>query len=287
LLPGDEIVAIDGKEVSRWQDVAFNILTGIGKPLEFEIERGGERSKVRVTPRKPADFDFGDAGIYPKLLPRIGEILAGGPAEAAGFQLGDEIRSVDGRPLGSPGDFVDYIEKHTGTPVLVEVLRSGTLTRLEVVPGDQDGKGRIGVRLTVAQRYPPWTALRESVRFNYDIAKQTLMVIGKIFKREVAAKSALAGPIEIAAQSGAAARAGFKNLLYLMGVLSLSIGLLNLFPIPVLDGGQICILLVESVMRRDLSLVVKERIAQVGLALVVLLMVTVLYFDLSKNLLGK
>ena len=103
----------------------------------------------------------------------------------------------------------------------------------------------------------------------------------------MAAKSALAGPIEIAAQSGAAARTGFKNLLYLMGVLSLSIGLLNLFPIPVLDGGQITILLVESVMRRDLSMAVKERIAQVGLGLVVLLMVTVLYFDLSKNLLGK
>lgn len=287
LLPGDEIVGIDGKEVSRWQDVAFTVLTGIGKPLEFEIDRNGVRTKVRVTPVKPADFDFGDAGIYPKLLPRIGDIVAGGPAEAAGFKLHDEVRSVDGRPLGSPGDFVDYIEQHTGKSVAVEVLRDGVLTRLDVVPADQGGKGRIGVRLTVAQRYPPLAALRESVRFNYDIAKQSLAVIGKIFKREVAAKSALAGPIEIAAQSGAAARTGFKNLLYLMGVLSLSIGLLNLFPIPVLDGGQITILLVESVMRRDLSLAVKERIAQVGLALVVLLMVTVLYFDLSKNLFGK
>lgn len=285
LIPGDEIVAIDGKEVSRWQDVAFTILTGIGKPLEFEIQRNGERSKVRVTPRQPADFDFGDAGIYPKILPKIGDVLAGSPAESAGFRLGDEVRSVDGRPLGSPTDFVDYIEKHVGATVAVEVLRDGALTKLAVVPGDQGGKGRIGVRLTVAQRYPPLAALRESVRFNYDIAKQSLAVIGKIFKREVAAKSALAGPIEIAAQSGAAARTGFKNLLYLMGILSLSIGLLNLFPIPVLDGGQIGILLVESVIRRDFSLAVKERIAQVGLALVVMLMVTVLYFDLSKNLL--
>jgi regulator of sigma E protease len=287
LVPGDEIVAIDGKEVSRWQDVAFPILTGIGKPLSVEIERDGARSTVTLTPEKPADFDFGDAGIYPKLLPRIGDVVAGSPAESAGFRLGDEVRSVDGRPLGSPGDFVDYVEKHTGQTVVVEVLRDGKLTRLNVVPADQEGKGRIGVRLTVAQRYPPLAALRESVRFNYDIARQSLAVIGKIFTREVAAKSALAGPIEIAAQSGAAARTGFKNLLYLMGVLSLSIGLLNLFPIPVLDGGQITILLIESVMRRDLSMPVKERIAQVGLALVVLLMVTVLYFDLSKNLIGK
>jgi regulator of sigma E protease len=284
LKSGDVIVSIAGKPTERWQDIAFEVMTAIDKPLAFEFERDGELFSAIVTPRKPADFDFGDAGIYPKLLPRIGELIEGGAAAAAGFRVGDEIRSVDGRALASPGDFVTYIEGKLGASVRVEVLRDGQLLTIPVTPADQGGKGKIGVRLTVAQRYPPLQALRESVRFNIDIAKQSLAVIGKIFKREVAAKSALAGPIEIAAQSGAAARTGFKNLLYLMGVLSLSIGLLNLFPIPILDGGQICILLIESIARRDLSLAVKERIAQVGFALVVLLMVTVLWFDLSKNL---
>jgi regulator of sigma E protease len=284
LRTGDRIVAIGDKEVDRWQDVAFEVMTAIGKPLAFEIERDGVRGTAIVTPEKPADFDFGDAGIYPKLLPRVGELIAGGTAIAAGFEVGDEIRSVDGRALASPGDFVQYIETKAGVSVKVEVLRRGELLVIPVTPADQEGKGKIGVRLTVSQRYPPLQALRESVRFNIDIARQSLAVIGKIFTREVAAKSALAGPIEIAAQSGAAARSGFKNLLYLMGVLSLSIGLLNLFPIPILDGGQIVILLIESIARRDLSMNVKERIAQVGFALVVLLMVTVLWFDLSKNL---
>src|SRR5690606_35892519 len=96
--------------------------------------------------------------------------------------------------------------------------------------------------------------------------------------------SALAGPIEIAAQSGAAVRSGFKDLFYLMGVISISIGLLNLFPIPILDGGQILLLLIESVVRRDLPVAFKERFAQLGLVLIVLLMVTVLWFDLSKRL---
>lgn len=287
LLPGDRIVAIAGAKTKRWQDVAFPVMTSIGKPLAFEIERpslGGARQTVTVTPEKPADFDFGDAGIFPKLLPRVGALVAGAPAEKAGFQVGDEIRTIDGRALSSPGEFVLYVEEHAGRSVAVEVVRAGRSLTIPVVPADQGGKGKIGVQLTIAQRYPPLQALRESVRFNYDIARQSLTVIGKIFKREVAAKNALAGPIEIAAQSGAAARSGIKNLLYLMGVLSLSIGLLNLFPIPVLDGGQIAILLVESLFRHDLSLIVKERIAQVGLALVVLLMVTVLWFDLSKNL---
>ena len=180
-------------------------------------------------------------------------------------------------------EFVSYIEQKIGQPVKVQVLRAGAPVVLTVVPADQGGKGRIGVSLTISQRYPPGRALLESVRFNYEIARQSLVVVGKIFTREVAAKSALAGPLEIAAQSGAAARSGIKNLLYLMAVISVSIGLLNLFPIPLLDGGQISLLLVESGLRRDLPLAWKERINQVGLVLIVLLMVTVLYFDFSKT----
>ncbi len=287
LQPGDRVIAIDGKEVDRWQDVAFAVMTSIGKPLAFEVERGGERLETRVTPVKPADFDFGDAGIFPKVLPRVGAVVAGSPAEAGGLERGDELVAVDGQPLASPAAFVEYIEARSGTPVVVTLGRDGDRVERTVVPApDAAGKGKIGVQLTVSQRFPLGRAFVESLRFNYGVAQQSLAVVGKIFTREVAAKSALAGPIEIAAQSGAAARSGFKSLLYLMGVISLSVGLLNLFPIPILDGGQIVVLLVESVLRRDLSLAVKERIAQVGLALIVMLMVTVLWFDVSKRLLG-
>jgi regulator of sigma E protease len=287
LLPGDRIVGIDGHEVERWHDVAFAVMTSIGRPLAIDLLRDGERRTVSVTPEKRADSDFGDIGVFPKVLPRVGGVEPGSPAAAAGLRPGDELRAVDGRPLASPSDLVAYLEPRAGTEVVLEIRRAGELLHLPVVPADQAGKGRIGVRLTVEQKYPPLVALAESVRFNRDLARQTFAVIGKIFRREVAAKSALAGPIEIAAQSGAAARSGVKDLLYLMGVISISIGLLNLFPIPVLDGGQITILLFESAIRRDLSLAVKERVAQVGLALIVLLMATVLWFDLSKNLFGR
>jgi regulator of sigma E protease len=284
IAPGDEIVAVAGSEVDRWQDVAFAVMTSIGRPVELALERDGERRTVSVTPVKPEGYDFGDIGVFPKLLPKIGVVTAGSPAERAGFRSGDEVRAVDGRPIVSSGDFVAQIEPRAGSEVAVEVVRAGAPVVLHVTPEAQEGKGRIGVQLTIEQRFPPGRALVESVRFNLDIARQSLAVIGKIFKREVAAKSALSGPIEIAAQSGAAARSGFKHLLYLMGVISISIGLLNLFPVPILDGGQIAILLIESVARRDLSLAVKVRIAQVGFALIVLLMVTVIWFDLSKTL---
>jgi regulator of sigma E protease len=175
-----------------------------------------------VTPVKPDGYDFGDIGVFPKLLPKIGAVFAGSPAERAGFRRGDEVRSVDGRPIAGSADFVAWIEPRAGQQVAVEVLRDGVHRTLAVVPEDQAGKGRIGVQLTIEQRFPPGRALVESVRFNLDIARQSLAVIGKIFRREVAAKSALSGPIEIAAQSGAAARTGVKNLLYLMGVISIS-----------------------------------------------------------------
>ena len=125
--------------------------------------------------------------------------------------------------------------------------------------------------------------LVESLRFNWDMTRQTLTVLGRIVTGQMAAKSALSGPIEIAALSGAAARSGFRNLVQLMGLISISIAILNLLPIPVLDGGQITILLFESLRRRDLPLPVKERINQVGLLMIVLLMVVVLYFDIVKN----
>ena len=284
ILPGDDVVAVNGKAVERWQEVAFAVMTSVGREVALELERDGRRLTVRVVPQKLPEVDLGDAGIYPRVLPRIARVVPGSPAESAGLQLGDEVRGVDGRRLANPAEFVEYIEGKRGVEVRVEVLRGGAPLTLAVVPADQDGKGKIGVGLSIAQRYGPWRALVESVRFNGEIAHQSLVVVGKIFTREVKARSALAGPIEIAAQSGAAARSGLKNLAYLIAVISVSIGLLNLFPVPLLDGGQILLLLVESVIRRDLPLALKERINQVGLVLIVLLMATVLVFDITKNL---
>jgi len=282
--PGDRIVAIDARPVEQWKQVAFAIMTSVGRELAVEVERDGERLLFTVVPARLAEYEIGDAGIYPRLLPRIAQLVAGAPAAEAGLRVGDEVRAVDGRSLANAAELIAHIETRAGTPVRLEIVRGGAPLAITVVPATVDGKGRIGVLLSLQQRYGPARAFVESLRFNGEIARQSLVVVGKIFTREVKARSALAGPIEIAAQSGQAARAGWKSLVYLMAVISTSIGLLNLFPIPVLDGGQIALLLVESALRRDLPDRVKERVNQTGLALIVLLMLTVLYFDLAKNL---
>lgn len=284
LEPGDVVTAIGNKPVENWEEVRFAILTSPGKPVELELDRSGETLRATVVPDTVPKYEFGDAGVFPEMLPRVAGLFPNDPAEAAGLLVGDEIRAVDGRPLSGQRDFVDYLSERPGQSILVEIQRDGSSLTLTVVPRENEGRGWIGVSLasTSFQRYGPIESVVQSCRFNWDVTRQTFAVLGKIFTGKLAAKSALSGPIQIAALSGAAARSGLRNLLHLMGLISISIAILNLMPVPILDGGQIVILLVESLFRRDLSFTLKERVNQVGFVLIIMLMVMVIYFDLRK-----
>jgi len=291
IAPGDRIVAVDGEAADSWERVSFDLMTSVDRPVVLTVERGGgdgragRRFEAVVTPEKIEGEAIGDlGGLVPKLLPTITLVDPGSPAEAAGLAVGDQVRTVDGRPVPSTEGFVEYVSARPGEEIVLEVIRGGETVTVPVVPGDLDGTGKIGVGLGFFQRYGFFRSFVESAEYNWRIVGQTFAVLGKIFSREVSAKSALAGPIEIAAVSGAAARVGFRYLLHLMGFISVSIAIVNLLPIPILDGGQILILLVESTMRRDLSFRIKELIAQVGFVVIMLLMLTVIYFDLTKNL---
>lgn len=280
---GDRIVAVDHKPMDNWQDVMMELLTSPQRPLLLAVKRGPKTFSVTVTPQRIAKYETGDsAGIYPALRPQVTRITENSPAAAAGFRPGDEIRKVDGRPVADQRDFVAFIEAHAGKAVEIEVVRNGRPVALSVVPRNEGGVGKIGVLIGFFQRYDPPRAFVESLRYNVQIVSDTFSIIGKIFSRKMSAKGALAGPIEIAKQSGAAARSGFKHLLHMMGFISISIAIMNLMPIPILDGGQIFILVVEGVIRRDLSLRLKEIISQVGLVMILLLMAMVLWFDAMK-----
>ena len=248
--------------------------------------RDGQTLNLTVTPNKVPRYEYGDAGIYPMRQLRFSKILPGTPAEQAGFRAGDEVRQVDGRNMSDVEAFIVYVQERAGTEMVIQVLRKGELVDLAVTPADVEGKGQIGVEIGSYRPLPLGEAFVESVRFNYDILDKSIQILGKLFTNEIAPKSALSGPIEIAAWSGRAARRGFKELIYMMGFLSISIGFMNLLPIPILDGGHITILLVESVLRRDLSMGLKERITQFGFMMLMTLMAVVIFFDLSKNLPG-
>ena len=288
LLPGDKVIEVRGHEAENWEMVAMAVLESPGKPVPMKVERGSKQLDVVVVPATVPQYEVGDAGLYPKVLPNVSRVVENSPALAAGFREGDKVMAIDGRPLASSLDFVDYVESHAGKPVVITVQREGRLVDLHVTPRDEGGgRGRVGVELTEAVRLPPWDAVVESVRYNWNITTQTLALVGKLLTGEMKAQTALHGPLEIGKLAGEAARQGYPSLFHLTALVSISIAILNLLPIPVLDGGQIFVLLLESLLRRDLSLRLKEAINMVGLAFILVLMVTVIYFDVRRGWFSK
>lgn len=284
---GDEILAVDGESVEKWDRVQLLLMTADGREVKLDLRRGDRELSATVQPQEIPDLHLTDtAGILPEQLLSVTQLQEDMPAQAAGFQLGDQLVSMGGRPVVSYDEFIQFVSSHPGKPIEIVVKRDGRELNISVTPRDLGGTGKIGLAAGLFQKYGMTQAFVQSVRHNVQIVRQTFFVLGKIFTRRIAAESALSGPIEIAKYSGEAARVGLRYLLYLMGVISISIGILNLLPIPVLDGGQMVILGVESVMRRDLSLRIKEAVNQVGFVLILLIMLTVIFFDVKKNLPG-
>lgn len=281
---GDRVVAVDGDPVEKWEDVGFAVISSPGRSMSLTLERDGRRRTTELTPDTLPRHKVGDAGFEPQIRPRISRLVPGQPGERAGLQVGDELHAMDGLPVFDLEGFVRHIQQRAGVGIELEVRRDGRPLTIAVVPAEVDGGGRIGVEIGYFQRFGPVAAVVESVRYNGQVIRRTLSALGQVVTGRMEARSALSGPIGIASISGEAARAGFRSLVLVMALLSVSIGLLNLFPIPILDGGQIALLLVESAMRRDLSLKVKERFQQVGFVLIIALMVMVIYFDLVKAL---
>ena len=283
---GDRILRVNGDPVEYWKDLSFVITTHPEKPVTLAVERDGSIFDLEVVPIKVERYEFGDAGLFPQIRLRLSQVFEDSPAERAGLQPGDVVHRVDGREVSGFQDFVEYVKERPGQPIEIEVLRDEATVRVSVTPEQKDDQVLIGVLLVSYRTLSLGEALVASVRFNIDIIDKSFEILGKLFTNDIAPKSALSGPIEIAAWAGQAAQRGFKHLLYTMGFLSISIGFMNLLPIPVLDGGHIAILLVESVLRRDLSMVAKERLMQLGFVILMTLMAMVIVFDISKNLPG-
>ncbi len=285
LQPGDRIVSIDGEPTSDWQQVSMAFLTAAGRELEVVYQRGDQTASTKLTPVEIPRYKLGNAGVMPAAPARVRGVMAGSPADRAGLRFGDSLRAVDGHSVGGVEDFQRLVAARPGEEIALTIERSGRELVVRLVPEEQDGKGLVGIYIDQFpfQRFPPGEALVRSARYNWDTTIQIFEFIGKVFEREIPAESAIGGPIEIARLSGVAARRGLRDLLYFMALISLNIGILNMAPIPILDGGQIGVLLVESTLRRDLSIALKERILQAGLLVIVALMAIALYFDLMKS----
>ena len=221
-------------------------------------------------------------------------VVGGGPADKAGLKKGDVIVSIAGRQiLGAPEDilnkFVGGISQAAPGPFEIRYLRSGKPGEAQISPRkDPDGSWKVGVSVAadlkeVTERFPINQAVVESWRVLNKDFRMTLSILGRLFVGRASLKT-MSGPLDIAKFSGEAARTGAVPLVALMAAISLQLGIFNLLPIPVLDGGHLFLSLIEGAIRRDFSLAVKERILQVGFLMILALISVILYNDLAKNL---
>ena len=297
-LPGDRVRTINGTETPRWRDVLFIFGMSAREKLDVGVDRGGQKISLEVVPRPNTKYDLGYVGLLPdfgtSVRPRVGSVVSGSPAEAAGLKAGDVILSVAGHPIqGAPDQiFTSFVAAVSGAapgPFAVEYSRGGRVATAMVKPRhDPDGSWKVGVQVgadlpEVLERFPVKQAFLEGWRRVETDFTMTLSILGRLFRGRASMKS-MSGPLDIAKFSGEAAREGAIPLVALMAAISLQLGIFNLLPIPVLDGGHLFLLGLESMARRDFSLRVKERILQVGFVMILALLAVVLYNDLAKNI---
>ena len=239
---------------------------------------------LHVTPAAQTRFAVGNIGVLPEMHPQIRDVAPGEPATRAGIQSGDIIVAVDGDPVAHE-EFIQRINESPDVALTLTVRRADAEREIEVTPALRGDVGLIGVSLSPYELRTiepgPLQAVQMSFERNYEWSGLIFRTLWGLLTRETS-PSQLMGPVGIAQLSGGAAQVGFIALFTLMAMISLNLGILNLLPIPVLDGGHIFILALEGVSGRDFSVRVKEKMLLAGFVVLMMLMVTVIYNDLAR-----
>jgi regulator of sigma E protease len=283
LQPGDEIVSIDGQPKATWEDALVAIVVRPDRALRIRLRRGAEEKELVVQSTSVSTQKTGQIGVAP--LVHIGQVFPDTPAERAGLKPDDGIVSVNGKPVTSFGDIPALIASAPKGPLVLQIWRQGRIFELTITPEN----GRLGIaNKTIAKKLSFGPAVREASAATWNLTRQTFVILKGLLTASISPKAALTGPLGIAKASGDAARSGIRAILFLVASLSVSVGILNLFPLPPLDGGHLAILLGEGVRRREFSAATKTWILNAGAMVLFLLIGLVLYSDLSKtSWLGK
>jgi regulator of sigma E protease len=282
--PGDRILSVANRPVDTWEQFAIAIATRPERDVRLGILRDGKEISTSVVPAADKRYGIGDIGVLPNVHPHIGAVNPGEPAEKAGLKSGDVVLSVEGKPIIFSFQLREAISTRPEQTMRMTIERDGAEQDVLVTPAKIGGIGRLGISIADATRtYDPGAleAMSMGVQRNVQGAGLIFETLWGLFTRETSPKQ-LMGPVAIAQLSGESAQLGWIALVSLMASLSLNLGLLNLLPIPILDGGHIVIMALEGLARRDFSLRVKEKMLLAGFVLILMLMVTVIYNDLTR-----
>lgn len=285
--PGDHIVAVAGRRVDTWDQFLIAIGSRPNRETSIELQRDGAtvaHSLIPVVQPEQSRFDIGDIGVLPDVHPHVPSLVPDDPADKAGMKPGDVIVAIDDQPITFSFQLREAIAKRPNQRLRVSILRNGAPQTIDVMSARHGDNGWIGITILDASKsFKPGAveAVRMSLTKNVEYARLIFQTIWGLITRETSAKQ-LMGPVAIAQLSGESAQLGWIALFSLMASLSLNLGLLNLMPIPVLDGGHIFIMAMEGVARRDFSIRVKEKMLLAGFVVLMMLMVTVIYNDLTR-----
>ena len=285
ILPGDRIVNIADRTVETWEQVFMAILPKANREVRIVVRRDGEDRRLNVTPDAQTKYEIGDLGVLPEIHPQVLEVVPGEPADEAGLLKGDVILAVNDRMGVSREALIEVIKANENRPIVLHVRRGDAALDVPVTPRRKGDIAIIGANLSHLELRTiepgPIQAVQMSLARNWDWSTLIFQTLVGLFTRETSVKQ-LMGPVAIAELSGGAAQLGWIALFNLMAMISLNLGLLNLMPIPVLDGGHITIMAFEGLARRDFSMRVKEKLLMVGFVVLLMLMVTVIYNDLTR-----
>jgi regulator of sigma E protease len=292
---GDKIVRVDGVENPTWEQVDVKDALSPNQPLNFGIERNGKVMEMVLIPEPIGANQYGAMGWVPQESSvTLTTVEPGMPAEKAGLKLGDRILTANGQDIPAVQALIQMLSHTKDQPLEIVVLRNGQKQTFTVKPVFDPGKGgqdpayRIGVASlpTKVVKLGFSDALTRSLSDNKKSSFLILELLRKMVQHKVSMRQ-VDGPIGIGSAVGAAAREeGWTPLLLITAAISLNLGIMNLLPIPILDGGVILLLLVESLMQKEISLPIKERIYQAAFVFLVLFAVMVIYNDLVKTLPG-
>ena len=281
---GDRIVSVAGRVVETWEEMQLEVRPRADREIAVAVRNADGIRELQVTPDSQTSFELGDLGIGPVMRPQIRSVAAGQPAAAAGIEVGDVIAAVEGEAVASE-ELIKRINAHADRPLTLSIRRGEMRRDVTVTPALVGDVGLIGVSVSPyeVRSIDPGLidAFGYSLQRNYEWSGLIFQTLVGLFTAETSPRQ-LVGPVGIAQLSGGAAEIGFVALLSLMSMISLNLGILNLLPIPVLDGGHIAIMALEGASRRNFSTRVKERMLLFGFVALMMLMVTVIYNDLTR-----
>jgi len=303
LKTGDIGVEVDGRPVMYWEDLERTLGESGGRPLTVRVKRGNAEQTVTITPRRKTTTDpiFGerrevwDIGAGPQLIPQISSVLPDSPAQQAGLQAADVVLAVAGQPVYTPEDLVEAIRTRPGQPLPITVERDGKVLSLTVTPravtekspttGQETTLGKIDAGIATKsvrfEPYGPLASVQHGVVRTWDVTMLTLKGFWKLVSRQIDSSN-IGGPIQIATEAGRQAKEGLGPLAIFTAFISVNLAVLNLLPVPMLDGGHLFFFLIEAVLGRPLSLKKREAAQQLGFVLLMLLMVYALWNDLNR-----